>query len=186
MDTTPLSLLLRLRHQPTAAEWQRFVTIFAPILHRWAARFGAQPADAADLVQDVLLGVFQRMPSFEYKVEGSFRAWLYVALRNAWLTRRRRHGREAALADDLDRLPDGKARDPDFEEDYRRQVVGRVAQLIRGDFEARTWQAVWESVTEDEPIAAVARRHGMTPNALYRARNRVLGRLRAELDGLLS
>jgi RNA polymerase sigma-70 factor (ECF subfamily) len=184
MDTTPVSLLHRLRHRPTAEEWQRFVTVFAPILYRWAARFGAQPADAADLVQEVLLGVFQRMPSFEYQAGGSFRAWLFVALRNAWAARRRRHGRQAAPADDLDRLPDGHVPDPD--EDYRREVVGRVAQLIRGDFEPRTWQAVWESVTGDEQVQAVARRHGMTPNALYRARNRVLGRLRDELDGLLS
>jgi RNA polymerase sigma-70 factor (ECF subfamily) len=186
MDTTPVSLLQRLRRQPTAAEWQRFVAIFAPILYRWATRLGAQPADAADLVQDVLITVFQRMPSFEYREGGSFRAWLYVALRNAWATRKKRYERGPALAENLERLPDCKADDDTGAEDYRREVVGRVAALIRGDFEARTWQAVWESVTRDEPVQDVARRHGLTRNALYRARNRVLGRLRAELDGLLS
>ena len=185
MDTTPVSLLYRLRHQPTAQEWERFVTNFAPILFRWARQLGAQTADAEDLIQDVLLKVIKKMRSFEYDPGKSFRGLLRIVLRNAWLDRCRQRDREVVLSDEQNSLPDGNEDDGNLD-DYRLEVVGRAVELIRGDFEPKTWQAVWESVTGDEPISAVAQRHGMSRNALYLARCRVLRRLRVELEGLIT
>jgi hypothetical protein len=37
-----------------------------PLLFRWARRAGAQDADAADLVQEVLALLVHKLPTFEY------------------------------------------------------------------------------------------------------------------------
>jgi hypothetical protein len=45
MNTTPASLLRRLR-EPSAAEvWPRFVALYGPLLLGWARRLGLQDAD---------------------------------------------------------------------------------------------------------------------------------------------
>ena len=46
------------------------------LLYSWGRRVGLQPAAAADLVQDVLLVLVQKLPEFEYDRTKSFRAWL--------------------------------------------------------------------------------------------------------------
>jgi len=66
MDTTSSSLLERLR-QPGASEaWQRFVHLYTPLLYYWARGAGLPAHDAADLVQDVLVVLVQKLPEFQY------------------------------------------------------------------------------------------------------------------------
>ena len=56
---------------------------------------------------------------------------------------------------------------------------------VRTDFGDATWRVFWETAANGRPAADVAAEFGITPNAVYLARSRVLHRLRAELDGLL-
>ena len=66
MQTRP-SLLIRLRDVGDADAWRTFVTIYAPLVHRFGRRHGLQDADAADLTQDVLGEVCRAIRSFEYQ-----------------------------------------------------------------------------------------------------------------------
>ena len=56
---------------------------------------------------------------------------------------------------------------------------------MKTDFQPATWRACWENVVEGRPAAEVARELGITVNAVYLAKSRVLRRLHQELDGLL-
>jgi RNA polymerase sigma-70 factor (ECF subfamily) len=56
---------------------------------------------------------------------------------------------------------------------------------MQAEFSAATWKACWECVVEGRPAAEVAAELGISENAVYLARCRVLRRLRRELDGLL-
>jgi RNA polymerase sigma-70 factor (ECF subfamily) len=56
---------------------------------------------------------------------------------------------------------------------------------MRAKFRPATWTAFWETVVNERPAADVARDLGLTENAVYLAKGRVLRRLRIELDGLL-
>jgi RNA polymerase sigma-70 factor, ECF subfamily len=58
------------------------------------------------------------------------------------------------------------------------EVLMRAAELIRGDFEERTWQAFWLSTVENLPSDEISVRLSMTANAIRQARFRVLARLR--------
>ena len=57
MHSTPVSLLARLAEPAgpaaAAADWDRFVELFTPLLYSGAARLGLPAQDAADLVQEV-------------------------------------------------------------------------------------------------------------------------------------
>jgi RNA polymerase sigma-70 factor (ECF subfamily) len=56
---------------------------------------------------------------------------------------------------------------------------------MAADFEPTTWQACWETVVMDRPAAEVAAELGISVNAVYLAKSRILSRLRQDLDGLL-
>jgi RNA polymerase sigma-70 factor (ECF subfamily) len=90
MDTTPASLLERLRQPNQANAWERFVELYTPLLMYWARRRGLHPQDAADLVQDVFTVLVEKLPEFTYDHRRSFRNWLRTVLVNKWRDHRRR------------------------------------------------------------------------------------------------
>src|SRR5262249_51204365 len=65
------------------------------------------------------------------------------------------------------------------------QLYRRALELVRGEFEERTWQAVWLTVIEDRDPAAVAQELAMTPNTIRQSPSRVLRRLREGIGGLI-
>jgi RNA polymerase sigma-70 factor, ECF subfamily len=63
-------------------------------------------------------------------------------------------------------------------------VSHRAIELVRAEFEPRTWQAWWKTAVEGRSAADVAAEMGMSLAAVYKAKSRVLLRLRQELAGL--
>src|SRR6185369_16831059 len=82
MAETSLTLLDRLQQKSDPASWQRLVDIYTPLIGRWLARSPLQSADHEDIIQEVLKIVVQKLPDFERRREGSFRAWLRVLTAN--------------------------------------------------------------------------------------------------------
>src|SRR5260370_18084316 len=109
MPEPPLPLLERLQQRPEPSAGQRLVDIYTPLIRRWLARSPLQNADHEDLTQEVLRIVVQKLPEFQRRREGSFRAWLRVVtvncLREFW--RSAKHQPVATAATDfLQKLPD--------------------------------------------------------------------------------
>lgn len=186
MHTTSASLLERLRQPGEQQAWGRFVRLYTPLLHRWARRLGLDDHAAADLVQEVFALLLRKLPDFNYDQHKRFRGWLWTVTQNVWRTAQRRKTEKTAAGDSG--LPEPAVADPaevHDEEEYRRYLVGRALKLMQAEFQPATWQAFCESVTADAPAAAVAARLGMSVQAVYAAKSRVLRRLREELAGLL-
>lgn len=72
-----------------------------------------------------------------------------------------------------------------WEGEYRKELTQRALELIQADFASTTWNACWEFVAKGRPAREVAAELGITENAVYLARCRVLRRLRDELSGLV-
>jgi RNA polymerase sigma-70 factor, ECF subfamily len=187
MNTTPASLLQRLRDPAEKDAWGQFVRLYTPLLYHWARRTGLQAADAADLVQDVFTTLLHKLPTFTYDRGQSFRAWLRTVTLNHWRDRRKRRAAqplghegpalpEPAVPDDVELLADAE---------YRRHLVGRALRLMQADFQPATWKACWEHGVLGRPAPVVAAELGLSAGAVYAATFRVLTRLRQELDGLL-
>jgi RNA polymerase sigma-70 factor (ECF subfamily) len=182
-DSTPVSLLERLKRREDIAAWDRFVALYTPLLYHWLRGAGLNEHDAADLVQDIFAKLIVQMPLFKYDPSQSFHAWLRTVAMNC---RRDSQKRRAPLT-----VGDGEleAFAPDaiesfIEREYRNQLAIRAMHILRSDFKPQTWQAVWDLVVEGKPADQVAASARMTVQAVYAAKCRVLARLRQELQGL--
>jgi RNA polymerase sigma-70 factor (ECF subfamily) len=193
MTETSLSLLERLQTQPDSASWQELVEIYAPLIGRWLSRSPLQKADHEDLVQEVLRIVVQKLPDFERRREGSFRAWLRVVsvncLREFWRSSKQ-HPVATGDSDFLQQLQE--LEDPRsqlaqaWETEHDLYLVRRLLELIEPKFEPTTRQAFRRVVMEKEKPAAVAAELGISVNAVFLAKSKILRQLRREIDGLLS
>jgi RNA polymerase sigma-70 factor (ECF subfamily) len=187
MHTTPPTLLERLREAGDEAAWRRLVQLYTPLLFYWARRCGESEDAAADLVQEVFVALLQTLPTFTYdRRSGRFRGWLRTLTLNKLRDRKRREARlEKAVArrgSEPD-LPD--AAEAFWETEYRQEVARRALRLMQTEFAPTTWKACWETVVQGRPPHDVARELGISENAVYLARCRVLRRLRQELAGLV-
>ena len=186
MDSTPASLLLRLRETSDEEAWPRFVKIYTPLLYRWVERYGLQPQDSADLVQEVFIVLLQSLPKFVYDPQRSFRAWLHTVVRTKWCDWQRRRG--TAVTDDaglsgVEAPPELAARE---ESEFRSYVIGRTLQLLEEEVGTKTIAAFRATAIEQRSARDVAQELGLTENAVYLARGRIMRRLREELNGMWS
>ena len=188
VDATSVTLLEALRKPNRAAAWVRFVNLYAPLLREWAERRGFQSADAADLVQNVFVKLMYEVPRYK-PVEGrTFRAWLAQLLTNAGHDYRRRKATRA-LPSAVGLAEVGREEINPVEEleeaDYKQQLLRRGLDVVRADFNDQTWSAFSGVMLEERSAALVAAELGISENAVYLARHRVLTRLRQELEGFL-
>ncbi len=185
MTHTPVLLLERLCREPDEPHWQRFVAVFTPVLSRWGNRLGVPAADCEDLLQEVYTILFRKLPEFRYDASKSFRAWLWTVFHRQTIAWRKRQARDLPLSvKQLEELasPDSVAEATEAE--YRRYLIDRVLQVVKTDFPEQTWLIFWQVTVDSRPGVEVAKRFGVTPNAVYLARGRVLARLRQEMAGL--
>jgi RNA polymerase sigma-70 factor (ECF subfamily) len=187
MNTTRVSLLERIRQSADQVAWERFVKLYTPLLCHWARRLGSHDQDADDLVQEVFAVLVHKLPDFRYDTGKRFRGWLWTVLANKVRAKHRRKLAAApALGDGaLEEVAAPDEADVVSEAEYRQYLTRRALELMREEFQPTTWRAFWECVVADRPSAEVAAELGLSVNAVYAAKSRVLRRLRQELAGLL-
>jgi RNA polymerase sigma-70 factor (ECF subfamily) len=184
MDHPADNLLDRLRRDASRPDWERFVNLYSPLLEYWAQRL-SPPDGIADLVQDVLLLVMQKLPLFNGEGDRCFLVWLRTVTRNRWLDLCRRAAKRPATNNGA--ALEAVARDGPGDvaaADDRKFLIRRALQIMRSDFEPATWRACWEHVAVDRPAAEVAAELGVSVDVVYAASYRVIRRLRSELAGL--
>lgn len=186
MQTTPASLLERLRQPEAEAAWERFVHLYTPLLCMWSRRLGLEGSDVEDLVQDTFALLARKLPEFQYQPDKRFRGWLWTVLLNK--VRAQRRGRvpvQPMAAEDLPPVVVPDIAEEIEEAEYRRYLIQRALQLMEAEFAPTTWKAFHACVADDRPAQEVAAELGLTVTAVYAAKSRVLRRLREELHGLL-
>jgi RNA polymerase sigma-70 factor (ECF subfamily) len=186
MDTTPASLLERLRQPAQEQAWGRFVELYTPLLYYWARRMGLHKPDAEDLVQEVFTLLVQKLPEFCYDRDRSFRGWLRKLTVNKWREKQRRAaGRRETAAGPLPELAAPDETEASWEAEYRGPLLHRPLEVMQSEFQPSTWKACWETAVAGRPAADVAAELGLSVGAVRAAKFRVLSRLREELEGLL-
>jgi len=194
VSETSASLLDRLRTAPDEESWRRLVDLYTPLVRGWLRRQAQlQSQDADDLVQEVLAVVVRRIPEFHREPRaGAFRRWLRTitvnCLRDFW--RSQRHRPVATGDTEFQKMLDELA-DPEsglsrlWDQEHDQHVTQRLLEMIRPKFEEKTWRAfqrvALDGATPDEAAAEL----GVTVNAVFIAKSRVLARLRQEGQGLI-
>jgi RNA polymerase sigma-70 factor (ECF subfamily) len=172
--------------------WRRLVDLYGPAVYRWCRQLGVSQADAADVVQEVFAAVAADVGRFRRDRPGdSFGAWLRVIARHRVCDHfRRRQGRPVAKGgtsayDRLLNLAEA-AEESSLSQSVEKEswFCRRVLDLVRAEFEARTWEVFWQIAVDGRSPAEVAAALELSLPAVYKAKSRVLRRLRQELEGL--
>ena len=86
--------------------WKRFLKIYGPLMVRWNTDHGVQPADAADVAQEIALYVFNNIHRFDRRHPGAFRAWLRAIAHNKIRRMRETRARVGAEGNGMPEIED--------------------------------------------------------------------------------
>jgi RNA polymerase sigma-70 factor (ECF subfamily) len=192
---TSLSLLDSLRVAPRGddAAWKRLWELYAPLIRGWLRRHSILPQDQDDLVQEVLTIVLRKVAAFE-RVEraGAFRRWLLNitvnTLREFWRSRRIRGVApgDSNMADKISQLEDQNSQlSRLWEREHDQYILERLLEQVKPHFALKTWTVFCRITLDAVPVAQAAEEAGMTLNAAFIAKSRVLAKLRELGRGLL-
>lgn len=190
--STSTSLIVRLKAMEPDA-WDQMAAIYYPLVYGWCVRSRLQPSDAADVAQDVFRAVAGGIRNFvPAPPAGTFRGWLAGITRHKLQDHWRQQQRQAQPEGGSDaqrRLAELPAGEPDVIQEPASagevaRLVRQAAESIRAEVEERTWQAFWRATVEGHSAAEIAAALGMSTNAVYVAKSRVLRRLREQLGDL--
>jgi RNA polymerase sigma-70 factor (ECF subfamily) len=187
--------LLALAKEGDARAWQRLVFLYTPLVRWWCQRHGVQqPQDVEDLTQEVFRTVAGKLDGFTPGPAGSFRRWLYTITRYKARDQHRRQRNQpeavggsdayAHLANLADSTPPASAAAAE-DATERTILVRRALELVRPEFQPRTWEAAWQVMVEGRCSADVAAELGLSDGAVRTAKSRVLARLRRTLAELV-
>jgi RNA polymerase sigma-70 factor (ECF subfamily) len=161
------------------------------LVRYWCLRWGVPASDLDDLVQDVWVGLYPTLPSYQAGLDRSFRAWLRGITRHKtqdWHRKRARQPAEAiggtAMVELLRQIEsdiDLEEAEDSGEQAERKALYHRALMELRDEFENHTWRAFLATALEGRSPADVGTELGVTAAAVRKAKSRVLGRLRLEL-----
>ncbi len=119
--------------------WERFVRRYGPLINAWCHRQRLQPADADDVIQTVLVKLYRSIAGFEWRRNGSFRAYLKTITANVIHDLRSKQARaeqeltlEPAAAGDFEK---------DLEQEFDREILQQAMVQVQGRVEPQTWDA---------------------------------------------
>jgi RNA polymerase sigma-70 factor (ECF subfamily) len=189
---TSKTLLQRLRAKEPDA-WRIMVHLYSPLVFQWIARADVRGADADDISQEVFRAAATHLETFRHERQGdSFRGWLRTITRNMILLHFRRRGKQPqasggtdahllmqAVADPLVTIP------PEEDAQEVDSLSRRSLELVREEFEERTWQMFWLTFIEERLPVDVAATFEVSPAAVRKAKSRVLHRLKEKFADLI-
>jgi RNA polymerase sigma-70 factor (ECF subfamily) len=188
---THITLLDRLRMNPgDASAWREFERHYGAKVLGWCRRWGLQQADAEDVTQAVLLRLAEKMKTFAYDPQRSFRGWLRTLAHHAWsefVERRDRPGRGSGDEEVFRLLGTVEARDDlaqQLEDQFDRELVEEASGRVRLRVAPQTWEAFQLTALEGLSGAEAAERTGQQVAQVFVAKRRVQSMLREEIQRL--
>ena len=185
------SLIVQVKDPSNRLAWERFVTIYQPVIHRIAVARGLQDADAQDLTQQVLMSAAAAIPRWEKSSPSAkFHHWLRRVTRNAIINAVTRRKCELATGSSSIRDLLAEIQQPEpaaeslFDVEVRRELYAIAAETVRGEVHPDTWRAFELTVVDGVSNADAAATLGKTLGTVYTCRCRVMQKLRAAIEKL--
>ncbi len=187
MTTTRATLLARLKNRSDTEAWSEFHKLYAPLLYRYARGRSLSREDAEDVRDECLAVVARKIADFEYdKAKGGFKNWLYrIASGKVIDLLRKRREKVADSRDIRDLVDPAPSPDQVWEQHWRHEHLKYCVEAVRGSVSERNYQAFSMLLYEDCSVEEVCVRLSMNANQVYKAKSRVLQRVRkvmSELD----
>jgi RNA polymerase sigma factor (sigma-70 family) len=186
-DSTRPSLLLRLRDRSDRLSWQDFHRLYGQLLYRYARSRGVAHEDAEDIVQEVESSFFKAVDHFEYDAKkGRFRAYLRSAVVHAMARHARRQANNPQKLDPqlFDLLAEGQQDESDeaWEREWQLNELREAMEQVVAELDETALKAFELHVLAGRSVVDTADMLQISKWRVYRARNRVLDRLRRWSD----
>jgi RNA polymerase sigma-70 factor (ECF subfamily) len=195
MVTTNESLLGRLRVENAHEAWKQFFEAYWGAILRYARKLGLNEDQGKEVLQETMVALMRILPDFAYdRTKGRFRNFLLTIVHRKALSVLRRMARQRSVS--WDEMLTAEAADPfgnhasaerEARERWRDSLIEEAIHRMRADpkLEEHTFAVFEAYVIEQQPVEQVARRFGLTENAVYQVRNRLLRRLKLEVARLM-
>ena len=174
--------------QKKETAWEQFCRIFSPVVEAFARQMGLRPSEAEDAAQETLMAFCQAVQAGRYdRQQGQLSSWLFGFARRIVLKTQRQQGRhlgQSASPESLEKLSNDPTIHLTWETQWQRIVLGRCLERVRQESDAKVFAAFTQYALQDRSADEVARQLGISRNAVYIAKHRILSRLR-ELEGQL-
>lgn len=184
MDWITTTMVLDSLRNAEEAAWRHFVERFRPAIVRFARDLDLGRDDAEDVAQETLVDFLRAYNDGGYERErGRLSAWLFGIARRRVQNSRRRAGRRPRLMPPgqrtavLERLPGAGAVRLTWERSWEHAVLEHCLERMRSEVEPRTLEAFEAFAIHGRAAAEVARELGMSSNAVFLAKHRVMRRL---------
>ncbi|MBK9127576.1 MAG: sigma-70 family RNA polymerase sigma factor [Phycisphaerales bacterium] len=192
-QSTSLTLLERGRRDDPAA-WRALATRYAPYVLGLGQRLGLSEADAQELVQESLTALFLYLRKLDEpfdRARGKFRALLAGIVRHKAADIRQQRLRQLRGAGPLPAKDAASARpsgadafDEAEEHEWRQNLLREALEQVAREVEPTQFQAFTLVTLDGRPPAEVARLLGISRNAVYISKSRLIRRLREVLRRL--
>jgi len=192
-QSTHASLLRRLKANDQDA-WRVVVRLYAPLVYYWFGQYGVRQEDRADVFQEIFRAVARNIEKFRWDESGhTFRGWLHTITRSKITDHYRRNQRHAAAMGGSDakqqmhQFPDllDESDPGQSESTESAQLVKQILMVMQERFELKTWKAFWKMTIDGLTATEAGEDLDMKPDAVRRAKYRVLKRLRDEFGDFL-
>lgn len=183
--STRMSLLEEVREPDDVEALEAFVDAYTPLVYGYCRQRGLQESDARDVTQNVFFAVSRAMRSFVYDPQrGRFRSWLGTITCREIRRHLKRLNQLRHSTGELVVQPSNWQRDleSEWESQFTAYLFRRAVQQVQPTFAPEVWRAFELTWLEDEPPTEVARRLERPITWVYKAKFRVLTRLREKVE----
>lgn len=183
------SLIRRAQSEDKDA-WRRITHLYGPTIYGWARRAGLQPSDAADVTQTVFQALIGSLKNFRREPQNRFRGWLWGITQHKIVDFYRANGKvlDEAIGGSAAQAMINNTVSPELSASVSSDepaVYRRMLEQMRVRTSERVWTAFFRTAIRGDDPGDVAQDLGMTVWAVYKARARVLKRLRDEFGDLI-
>ena len=183
---TRQTLLNKIKNQYDEKAWNEFVAFYRPYIYRIIQNhYKINNVDREDVVQEVLLVSWKKLPDFEYSTEkGRFRSWLGRVTTNTTLAFYRKNNKETSLTESQEFLHENQAAQPEIERIYQNEWEKHITDTawsnISSMFEENVLDA-FQRLSAGEEGKTVAEELGLSINSVYVYKKRVLATFQKEI-----
>jgi RNA polymerase sigma-70 factor (ECF subfamily) len=185
ISVTSTHLLDGLKSPENRSVWQQFTDRYRPMVFKFGRKVGLRPENAEDAAQETLLAFCRAYQEGRYDRErGRLRSWLFgIARRQIKHALGEQFGPAVQIADQPDRtgffegLPAEDRWEGLWEGEWRQAVLRQCLEEVRQRLAPKTVEAFELFAWKEWPAKRVAAHLGMTENAVYLAKFKVLKRI---------
>ncbi|MEI6892853.1 MAG: sigma-70 family RNA polymerase sigma factor [Pontiella sp.] len=188
---TRASLIQRVQNQQDEQSWEEFVQVYRRYIYAIIRSMNISEHDTEDILQQVLINLWNSLPKMDYEKINRFRSWLSTVTKNCvtdFIRKRTREAKRLERAGQDDTLTYLKAiRLPEIDQIAEREweihLTNLALENIEPLFSGKAVDA-FRLTLKGKNVEEIAAELDLKENSVYRLKNRVKERLIQEIRHL--